>query len=126
MAKAYSNDIRKLVIDKKKQGLKTRQIMQELNVSESFITKVMKNYTLTKQVASTKKKVGRKRKFDEKQLEAIKNSITTQPDITLEEINEQLGLNVAISTLHYTIKNYLKFVYKKKHYFPRINNEKML
>jgi len=113
MAKGYSEDIRRLVINKNKQGKALKEIMDELQVSESFVYSVLRNYRLTNQIATIKKKSGRKRKLSEEQLEEIRQMIVKQPDSTLEEIKESLGLEIAISTLHYIVRDSLNFRYKK-------------
>ena len=62
--------------------------------------------------------VGRKPALTPQALEEIKNLILAQPDITLEEIKEEMQLDICLSAIHRIIKGKLGFTYKKRQYMP--------
>ena len=116
MAVAYSQDLRKRVLQKKEKGKTVHEIMEELGVSKTFVYDMIALEKKTGDVMPKKGKPGPKPSLDENDLNRIRNLIFQTPDMTLEEIKEELGLNVAISTICDAINYKLKLKYKKKHY----------
>jgi len=118
MAKAYSEDLRKRVIDKSKLGKAVSEITGELMVSKTFVYDMITLDKETGGISPRKGKPGRKPSISEADLERLRQEIMTTPDITLEEVKETLGLSVAISTICDAINYKLDLRYKKKLFTP--------
>ena len=127
MAKAYSVDLRKKVINAwlEKEGSQ-RQIAQRFKVSSSFIRDLVRQYKETGDIIPKKQggdhEVARQRrdrrsKLKAKDLEVLKEIVIKQNDIYLREIQayllESRGIEVSLASLSNTLKK-LKLNRKKK------------
>jgi transposase len=109
--KPICTEIRQLVIRAKEQGKKRKEIAYLYNIS--FIT-VKRIISLHKATGSIKPKVnkGRKSRLTETMIQAIKDKIENQPDVTLSAIIEDLQLPIGVTQLHRFLKK-RGFSYKK-------------
>ena len=125
MPKPYSEDLRKRVIDKTNEGKTVEQIMDELDVKETFVYAMRKLYKNTGSVAPKKPSGGRPASINEAQLAQIKMLILETPDITLAEIKEELSLSASISRICDAINYKLNLPLKKRHSLIQGKIEKM-
>jgi transposase len=113
MPAPYSNDIRKSVINARKEGLCVKKIVSIFGVTKSAVYEWLKKYRETGDYKPLPKNCGRKPSLTSEELEEIRKEIRNKPDITLEELKEELGLPICISALCRIINNKLNFKYKK-------------
>jgi transposase len=110
--KAYSIDLREKVIqavDDKKYTI--QEIADIFKVSSRWIDKLIYQRRDTGSIAPLGHVGGRQAKF---QGESLKKLVNTQPDITLQEILEQTGVDASIMAAHRALKR-LGFRRKKNH-----------
>jgi len=119
MAKPYSIDLRMRVILKYNEGKTVEEIAIDLCVKKSFIYNMIALYKETGSVAPKPHTGGRKPTIDEEMLEQIKVLILDYPDITLQEIKDELGLSISISIICDAINKRLNLRRKKKLFFPK-------
>ena len=118
MPKPLSDDLRKRIIDSKLRGDTEGKIASEKEVNKSTVTKLWSLFRSTKSYAPRPTIRGRKPRLSECQLEQIRKKIIDCPDITLQELIDQLSLPVCISALSRTIRFKLGFKFKKKTLHP--------
>jgi transposase len=114
MPAALSMEIREKIIIKYEKGLSARVIIEHLELP--CITSVYNIIKLYKETGSIDPKPlnnGRKPMLTDEMLEKIEGKIREQPDITLENLKEELSLPVCVSALCRTINNKLKLPLKK-------------
>jgi transposase len=113
MPKPLSNDLRKRIIDAKLRGDTEDKIAAEKEVNKSTITKLWALYRATGSYEARPNPNGRKPALSLQQLEQITQAINKQPDITLQELIDELNLPVCVSALCRTINNKLELSFKK-------------
>ena len=113
MPKPLSNDLRKRIIEAKLRGDTEDKIAAEKEVNKSTITKLWALYRETGSYEARPNPRGRKPALSTNQLEQITQKINEQPDITLQELVDELELPVCISALCRTINNKLGLRLKK-------------
>lgn len=119
MPKPLSNDLRKRIIDAKLRGETENEIAQSKEVNKSTVTKLWALYRETGSYEARPNPNGRKPALSSQQLEQITVKINEQPDITLQELIDELKLPVCVSALCRTINNKLGLRFKKKRCTPR-------
>ena len=85
-------------------------------VAESTVYRLAAQKRITGSLALQTAKRGRKPLLSDDTLELIRHKIEEVPDITLQELIEQLNLPVKVSALCYTILHKLKITRKKNFY----------
>jgi len=113
MPKPLSNDLRKRIIEAKLRGETEDKIAIEKEVNKSTITKLWALYRETGSYEARPNPNGRKPALSANQLEQITNKINKQPDITLQELIDELHLPVCVSALCRTVNNKLGLCFKK-------------
>jgi transposase len=113
MAKPYSLDIRSRVISKHKEGKAVTEIIKELDVKRSFVYDMLTLYKATGSVEPKPASGGRKPTIDEEILLQIETLVLETPDITLQEIKDELELTISISIICDAINKKLNLRYKK-------------
>jgi putative transposase len=113
MPRPLSDDLRKRIIDAKLRGDTEDKIAVEKDVHKSSVTKIWALYKKTGSYKPRPNPNGRKPILSPQQLEQITEKITMQPDITLQELIDELELPVCISALCRIINNKLKLKFKK-------------
>ena len=121
MPRPLSNDLRKRIIEAKLRGDTEEKIAAEKEVNKSTITKLWSLYRETGSYAARPNPNGRKPALSNKQLEQITQKINELPDITLQELIDELCLPVCISALCRTVNNKLGFRFKKNSARRRTN-----
>ena len=113
MGTSYSIDIRNRVVSKHKQGKTVAEIMEELAVKRTFVYDMLAQYKSTGSVERKPASGGRKPILDAERLSQIEALVIETPDITLQEIKDELGLTVSISVICDAINKKLNLRYKK-------------
>jgi transposase len=113
MSKPYSLDLRNRVIMKNKEGKSVKKIAEELEVKKSFVYDMLDLYRKSGSAEPKPATGGRKATIDDECLEEIKALVLETPDITLQEIKDELNLNISISVISDTVKHKLNLRYKK-------------
>jgi transposase len=113
MPSPLSYDLRKRIIESKLKGDTEDKIASEKSVSKSTVTKLWFLYRTTGSYTPRPNPRGRKPRLSAEQLEHISESIRRQPDITLQELIQELMLDVSVPALSKTIRFKLGFVFKK-------------
>ena len=113
MPRPLSNDLRKRIIDAKLRGDTEEKIAAEKEVNKSTITKLWALYQETGSYEARPNPNGRKPALSTQQLEQIVEKINEQPDITLQELIDELSLPVCVSALCRTVNGKLGLRFKK-------------
>ena len=113
MPKPLSNDIRERIIEAKLRGETEAKIAKEKEVNASTVTKLWALYRESGSYEPRQNPNGRKPALSTEQLEQISQRIAEQPDVTLQELKDELNLPVCVSALCRTINNKLELRYKK-------------
>ena len=102
MVASYSLDLRKRILKACDKGVGTKAVAERFEVSESFVRALKRRRRTTGKIEALPKNSGPKPKLraHEDKLRAL---IKAQPDATLEELRERLGVKVELSTLWYAI-----------------------
>lgn len=109
MAKAYSMDLRHRVIADCDAGMGTKAVALKYQVSPAWVRR-LKQHRRERGDLLPRRGGHRPRSFDRDQLAAL---VAEQPDATLAELREKLGVNVALSTICVALKQ-LKLTFKKR------------
>jgi transposase len=112
MTRALSNDLRKRIIEAKLRGDTEDKIAAEKEVNKSTITKLWALYRKTGGYEA-RPHPGKKPALSAEQLEQVTRKIDKQPDVTLQELIDELSLPVCVSALCRTVKNKLGYRFKK-------------
>ena len=99
MPAPLSMDLRKRIIEARKNGDTVAKIAREKNVSTSTINKLLALHQETGEYMPRPLNNGRKPRLTIEQLEAIKSRIIDQPDISLLELITQMQLPLCVSAL---------------------------
>lgn len=113
MPKPLSGDLRKRIIEAKLRGDTEDKIAAEKAVNKSTVTKLWSLYRKTGSYEARPNPNGRKPALSAEQLVQIARAIDEQPDVTLRELTDRLGLPVCVSALCRTVNNKLGYRFKK-------------
>jgi transposase len=119
MANPYSVDLRNRVISKHKEGKSIFEIMKELEVKRTFVYDMIRLYKEAGSIEPKPHSGGRKPTIDENCLLKIEALVLATPDITLQEIKDELGLTISISRICDAINKKLNLRYKKNSFRHR-------
>lgn len=114
---AYPMDVRRRVLDDCDRGLNTLAVAVKHNVSPAWVRRLKQRRRESGEIAPRppiKKKPPKWQAYAD-QLHAF---IREQPDITLREIREQLGIEISLQSLSVALRR-LKYTIKKKSCGPR-------
>lgn len=96
--KPYSMDLRQRVLQDCDAGLATKQVAAKYRVSASWVRRLKQRRRQTGQVAPATPRPGPKPSWLG-YADRLRQAVRQTPDATLEELRDQLGLAVALSTL---------------------------
>jgi len=117
--KPISNSKRELIISAKKRDEKEDEIAKWLEISARSVSRIWKLYKETESI-QPKKQPGRKSSLTEADIEQIRKTVKHQPDMTLEELIEELNLPIKKSRLSEILIE-MGLSFKKRPYFPKSN-----
>lgn len=109
MGATYAQDLRDRVLSAYDRGMKTRQIADTFQVSPAWARRVKQRRRETGQTTPRPKGGATVVKIDERRLRDL---VRAQPDATLRELGERLGVTCGESTICMALKR-LKFSFKK-------------
>lgn len=107
---AYSLDLRKRVLVDSDAGLPTKQVAEKYGVSRTWVRSLKQRRRETGEIAARIPKCGRKPKIDRDRLREL---VRNQPDATLVELRERLGVSCSLSSLWAALDK-LRLTFKKK------------
>jgi transposase len=114
MPKAYSMDLRERVAADHDAGLETKAVAQKYSVSPAWVRRLIQQRRERGDLAP--RSGGHyPRRFSRERLAEL---VAEQPDATLAELREALGVTVSLSALHKALAE-LKLTFKKKRSTPR-------
>lgn len=113
-----SVEIRKLIVSARKNGMQLKEIEKAYHVKKSSIYNFTNLEKETGDVLPKSHNSGRKPTLDENGLKRLEALLRGHPDITLEEIKEEMNLPIGISAISMIITQKLHYRYKKRRYMP--------
>jgi len=117
--RVITKEKRELIISAKKRGEKTKNIALWLEISERSVKRIWKLYSETGSI-QPKKRGGKTSRLEKADIKRIQEAVKVQPDITLEELIESLGLPIKKSRLSVVLIG-LGLTFKKRRYLPKSN-----
>ena len=108
----YSIEKHKQVLELDGEGLKTKQIAEELGVSPAWVRRVKQRYRQDRSIGPRPAQRGRKLKLDPHARQKLGELVRQQPDATLSQLRQRLGMAVGLATLWRALRD-LKLVLKK-------------
>ena len=118
-----SNEKRNLLVAAKERGEKEADIAKWLEISVRSVSRIWKLRNETKSI-QPKKRPGRKPSLDEAGMEQIRCTVKKQPDLTLEELIDELKLPIKKSRLAVILCG-MGLSFKKRHYTQKSNYGKI-
>jgi len=109
MAKAYSDDLRRKILEAhaEKEGT-IAEIAMRFRVSVGYVKKILRHYRRTQKMERTPHRPGRKPKFTSPIRQQIRAWLKDQPDLTLRELQEKLDqqahLGVSLPSIWVVLK----------------------
>jgi transposase len=92
----------------------TRQeVAKRFKVSEGMVKKLLAQRNRTGDLRPRYRFCGRKPGLEPKHAQSIRQLVAKEPDVTLEEIKQQLGLDYTIGAIHWVLTR-LGLTYKKR------------
>lgn len=111
---AYSRDLRQRVIEACDAKSGTReQIAARFCVSVSWVYRLLQRRRQTGSIAVKPQRHGPAPTFDEAQLKRLDQEVRHDPDATLAQLRDRLGLTISLSRVHEALKK-RKLSYKKR------------
>jgi len=115
MAAAYSDDLRDRILSAYDRGMKTAQIADLFEVSPAWARRLKQTRRETGRTRPLRPGGKRPPKIDRSRLAQL---VEAQPDATLKELRERLGVRCALSSLCTALKK-LGLSFKKSRSTPR-------
>jgi len=113
----YSTDLRERVVAAAECGeLSIRQIVHLFAVSLSFVVRLLQRYRRTASLQPAPHAGGPTPKFDARTVERLLQLVADQPDATLAELRERLGVSCHLSTIARILKKHRITRKKKSHH----------
>jgi transposase len=109
--KAYSMDLRERVLLDCDSGMEVRQVAAKYRVSESWIRRLKQRRRESGEIAPQKARPAEPKWRPH--TERLKQLVADQPDATLAELQQRLGLSISVPTLCRALQA-LKLTVKKK------------
>jgi transposase len=114
---AYPMSIRKKIIERYRAGESTQEIAERYGYCVSGVRRVRQRYEETGRVEPRKTKPGRKPALDGSALEKLSGHVTAQPDATLVELRQRMGIDVDLAVYCRALKK-LGLTRKKSRFTP--------
>ena len=123
MAKAYSNDLRRKILEAYERGsMSLAELAQRFGVSHGYTKKIRKHQLHTGEMKRPLYRAGRRRRVTPEVEAQLGAWVHKQPDLTLRELQQRLeqtiGLHVSIGRLWLAMKQ-LQLRLKKNRFTPR-------
>ena len=118
-------EVRKKIVEARQRGILIKDISATFGYSESAISRLLRKERETGDITPETHLRGRKPALGEGELESMRQLILCRSDITLEEIKETMSLSISIPAISKIVNKKLRFTYKKRHYTPAKETERM-
>lgn len=118
-------EVRKKIIEARKNGLKIAELVKAYGYSERAIQRLLQLERETGNITPQTHLRGRKSELDEQGLEKMRVLILSKPDITLEEIKNEMQLGIGITAISEIVRKKLGFRFKKRQYTLQSEDEQM-
>lgn len=112
MPRAYSMDLRKRVIEACDEGQTIAQVTERFKVSASFVNKLRQRRRERSTLEPKPHGGGRQPLLSPAHDEMLRALLAAQPDTTLAELRQKLGIKVHLSSLWYRLQR-LGLTFKK-------------
>jgi transposase len=116
--KMINIEIRKLIVAAHKNGMGLKEIMKTFQVKRTAVYNLFELEMETGSVEPRPHARGRKPALNTEKMKNLEKLIIAQPDITLQEIKENMDLKISIPAISKIIRNKLHYQYKKRRYMP--------
>ncbi len=116
--KMISIDVRKLIVSARKNGMGIQEILSTFQVKKTAVYNLFQLVRETGSVEPRPHAYGRKPALNSEGLKNMEQLINAQPDITLQEIKNQMNLQISIPAISKIISGKLHYRYKKRRYMP--------
>jgi transposase len=114
--RAYSMDLRVRVLADCDAGMGTRVVATKYRVSESWVRRLKQRRREQGEIAPRQRLASPPRWLPH--AEQLKELVRVQPDATLEELRQRLGITISIPTLSRALRA-LHLTFKKRCFGPR-------
>jgi len=114
---AYSLDLRKRVLAACDAGHGTQQVAETFDVSPAWVRRLKQRRREWNTIAPLPPRYGRQPKFTSEDLQRLADLVAEQPDATLAELKERLGLDVTLKSICVRLQQ-MKLRVKKKSSTP--------
>lgn len=111
MGSAYSQDLRDRVLGAYGRGMRTRQIAEVFAVSPAWARRVKQVWREEGRRTALASGGSEPRKIDRDRLREL---VEAQPDATLEQLRERLGIDCSLSGVHAALRA-MGYRFKKSH-----------
>ena len=111
-------EVRKLIVAARKNGMGIHEILSTFQVKKTAVYNLLQLVRETGSVEPRPHAYGRKPALDSEGLKRMERLINAQPDITLQEIKDQMNLRISIPAISKIISGKLHYRYKKRRYMP--------
>lgn len=102
-------DLRERVVNARLNGKRTGEVAERFEVSTAWVRRLMQRRRETGSIAVKNTRRGRKPEIDPHTLQEL---VREQPDATLAELRDKLGVEVSLTTIHNTLAH-LGITFKK-------------
>ena len=109
-----SIELRQKIVHAHKMGMSVKDICLYFDLKPSAVYNLLRLEMETGDVAPSTHKCGRKPALSPDDVEFLRQLIECDPDITLEEMREELSINISLSALSRYVKDKLGLNHKKK------------
>jgi len=120
-----SFEIRQKVINAHNKGMRVQDICRFFDLRQAAVYDLIRLERNTGDITPKTYKCGRKPALSPEQMEDLRLLILDDPDITLEEMKEELSLPISIGAISRYVRDELGFNYKKKAYMPASGSGRM-
>lgn len=118
-------EVRKKIIEARKNGAKIKELVKAYGYSESAIQRLLRLERTKGYITPQTHLRGRKPELDDVGMKKLKELIRSKPDMTLEEIKEELHLKIGITAISEIVRKKLGFRFKKRQYMLQSEDDLM-
>jgi transposase len=123
MPKPFSIDLRQRILNDVLAGMTYAEAARKYSVSAEFVRQFHRRFQATQEVAP-RPPIPRVVPFHQRHETTIREAVSKNPSLTLEQLRSQLGLDVSIGTLWHALQK-LKLSFKKKRSMRPSSNDRM-
>lgn len=123
--KTTSLDLRRRIVETYDEGNWTQaEVAKRFRVSLGMVKKLLMQRRQTGDIEARHRNSGRTARLLPERGAALKRLVAKEPDLTLEEIKERLGLEYTTAAIHWALGQ-LGVTRKKRHSLPKRKNDRV-